>query len=242
MKIDLSKIKESLIDVVFPRRCPVCDRVLAMGNRTVCPKCRKSLVFIGSKGCRKCGRLLTDSDEEYCEDCKSTAHVFDRALSAFVYNDAFRKSVFRFKNGGRQEYADFYAEALYRIYGAEIRAFDADAIVPVPLHKSKMKERGYNQAELIASKLAKKLYIPMCNNRIIRVNRATAQKTLGASQRRKNLKKAFIIKGNDVKLKRVIIVDDVYTTGSTIGEISVVLKRHGTEKVLALTVASGTPV
>ena len=231
-----------ILDIVFPKRCPVCDRVLEFRGKAICGRCGRKLLLIGSKGCRKCGRLLRKSEDEYCKDCMTVSHTFDAGLSAFVYNDAMKRSIYRFKNGGRQEYAGFYADAILRNYERQIRSFGADAIVAVPLHKEKMYRRGYNQAELIAKELSKKLDIPLEKDLIKRKNRAVAQKTLDASKRRKNLKKAFIIKGNDVKLKRVIIVDDVYTTGSTMDELSLVLKRHGIEKVLALTVASGTPV
>ena len=197
---------------------------------------------VGAVSCRKCGKRLNDDRREYCEDCEKERHYFTKARSVFIYNDAMRKSVLRYKNHGRREYADFYAEAISAVLGREIRAFKADGLIAVPVSRRTFEKRGFNQAELIAEKVGKRLGIGLYKNYMSRIGDTTEQKTLNSAERRKNLKKAFIINRNDVKLKRVLVLDDVYTTGSTADVIASELRRSGTESVMMVSLCSGSPV
>jgi ComF family protein len=186
--------------------------------------------------------MLTDRGKEYCPDCENVRHGFDRAVSAFIYNDAMQDAIFRFKYQGRQEYADFFAESMSKYLGREIREFSADALIPVPLHKDRLKKRGYNQAAILSEKLGKIMGIRVEKDLVKRVRATAPQKTLTREERRKNLKKAFKLSGNGVKLTKVIIVDDIYTPGSTVDEISYLLRAAGVRSVYVATVCSGTPL
>ncbi len=121
----------------------------------------------------------------------------------------------------------------------EIGKMNAEAIVPVPLHRDKLIYRGYNQAAILAKEISDYHNIPLREELLIRVRKSEDQKKLDVFQRQNNLKKAFHIAQNDVKLKDIIVVDDVYTTGSTINTISSLLKEHGAENVYFLTLAIG---
>ncbi len=121
----------------------------------------------------------------------------------------------------------------------EIGRMNAEAIVPVPLHRDKLIYRGYNQAAILAKEISDYHNIPLREDLLIRVRKSEDQKKLDVFQRQNNLKKAFHIAQNDVKLKDIIVVDDVYTTGSTISTISSLLKEHGAENVYFLTLAIG---
>ncbi len=121
----------------------------------------------------------------------------------------------------------------------EIGRMNAEAIVPVPLHRDKLIYRGYNQAAILAKEISDYHNIPLRDDVLIRVRKSEDQKKLDVFQRQNNLKKAFHIAQNDVKLKDIIVVDDVYTTGSTISTISSLLKEHGAENVYFLTLAIG---
>lgn len=235
-------IKDIVLDMLFPRRCPVCDSVLPFGGGLICEECGKKLIYVQEPRCRKCGRMLTDRGREYCPDCENVSHGFDRAVSAFIYNDAMQEAVFRFKYQGRQEYADFFAESMGRYLSREITGFGAEALIPVPLHKERLKKRGYNQAALLSEKLGKIMGIRVEKDLVKRVRATAPQKTLTREERRKNLKKAFKLSGNGVKLTKVIIVDDIYTTGSTVDEISYLLRAAGVRSVYVATVCSGTPL
>ncbi len=236
------KITDVMLDMVFPRHCPVCDDILPFGGGLICDDCREKTLFVTEPRCMICGRKLDSDRKEYCRDCLNVRHPFDRAVSVFIYNDALQEAVFRFKYGGRREYASFFAESIFRYLGREISSFMAEALIPVPIHRDKLKTRGFNQAGLIAGRLSALTGIPVEKDLVIRVKATRPQKGLNREERRKNLKRAFKLTRNDVKLTKVIIIDDIYTTGSTVDEMSLLLKRAGVSEVYVVTVCSGTPV
>lgn len=118
---------------------------------------------------------------------------------------------------------------------------DADSIVPVPVHASRKRERGYNQAELVAAELSRLTGIRMYGDLVRRVRKTVPQKELTIQERQNNLKKAFNITTNVVKLNKTILVDDIYTTGSTLDAVAMELKRHGVKAVyfIALCIGEG---
>ena len=120
-----------------------------------------------------------------------------------------------------------------------IRACRADALIPVPLHKGKLRVRGYNQAEVLAKELSVLTGIPMFPDLIERVEKTAPMKDLSAAERQNNLKRAFKIRRNDVKLSTIIIIDDIYTTGSTIDAVSREFKKAGAQRIYFLTLAIG---
>lgn len=233
---------EFLLDMFYPRRCPVCDEPLPFGGGLICEGCREKLTFVKEPRCRICGRLLYDETKEYCKDCGDGHHVFKKAVSVFVYNDVMQRSVSRFKNGGRQEYARFYAESMWKAVGEEIRSFNAPYLIPVPIHKEKLKKRGFNQAELLARELSRISGFQLVNDLVVKVRNTAPQKSKDREERLKNVKRAFKLSGNVVKLTEAVLVDDVYTTGSTADEIARLLLCAGVKDVYVATLCSGTPL
>lgn len=238
----IKRILDFVQDILFPRRCPFCDGVTRFGRKHICPECESKLLYVGDSCCRKCGRPLTDDTAEYCRDCMKNVHAFDRGVSLMVYNDISRGAIFRFKYRNRQEYADSFADETVRKLGSEIAGFRADAIIPVPLHRDKLKKRGFNQAELLAKGIGERMKICVRTDVISRIRATIPQKSLSRAMRQKNLKKSFKIEGNVVKLNTVIIIDDIYTTGSTIDEMAAVLKNAGVRKVFFVTLATGSAI
>ena len=234
----MNNLIKLLPDILFPLRCPICDEILPFGGNRICDSCKASLPYVGEDYCLKCGRPLKLRSEEYCPACRRCTHSFDSGRSLFVYNDALRHSLALFKYKNRREYAGFYAGELYKVFNRHIRMRNPDALIPVPVSKARLKRRGYNQAGLLAAELGKLTGIPVRNDYISRIRDTPALKKLGRRQRQKNLKKAFKITGNDVKLKTIMVIDDIFTTGSTMDEISSVFKEAGVEKVYFLTVAA----
>ena len=149
------------------------------------------------------------------------------------------RSMYRFKYAGRKEYARFYGEQIVKKLGKTIRGWRPDALVPVPVHAARKRERGYNQAEALAGEIGRRMGIPVDFRLIKRVKKTLPQKLLDDRERQNNLKRAFKIARNDVKLKRVVIIDDIYTTGSTIDACALELKRAGVEKVYFIAIAIG---
>lgn len=206
-----------LKDLLFPRRCAVCDDILRLGKKYVCEKCRPRLELIRDPFCMKCGKRILE-DEEYCSDCKTKKHLYKMGRSALEYG-SIAGSMYRFKNKGRQEYAEFYARILYSLRKDFLKSIKPDFLVPVPIHSSKLKARGYNQSELISRELSKLVGIPTNSTLIKRIKNTKALKNLSLKERQNHLKSAFKVVDNDVKLKTIVIIDDIYTTGSTIDEM-----------------------
>lgn len=227
-----------ILDLVFPRRCPVCDKIIGINGALVCPSCREKLQMTREPLCRKCGKELMDEAEEYCLDCRKRTHYFDEGAALYEYFSV-RDSIYRFKYMGRQEYKDFYGEEMARHLGHKMREWKADALVPIPIHPARRQKRGYNQAELLAEEIGKRIGIPVLSDYIVRIKKTAPQKELNAGDRQNNLKKAFKIGRNDVKLDTIIIVDDIYTTGSTIDEAAKLCRRMGVEKVYFVVLAMG---
>ena len=235
----ITRIVKLILNLIFPLRCPVCDEILPIGNSYLCSSCQKKLVIIRTPFCMKCGKQLNNFEKEYCFDCNFKEHHFTRGRAVFDYR-CILDGIYRFKYSNRAEYADFFAREIIRVLGDELKNWQVDAIVPVPLHKNRLKKRGYNQAELIGEKLSKITHIPMRNNLIIREKNTIPQKTLDYASRINNLKKAFKIVENDVKLSTIVIVDDIYTTGSTIDAVSMEFREHtNVKKIYFVTIAIG---
>lgn len=234
----MTTLPNTLLSLLYPRRCPVCDGPVKPWNALICRECESALSYIKPPRCMKCGKHIGDDGKEYCADCAGRTHLYNSGRALFAYPDV-SASIARFKYHGRREYAAFYAACMERVLGNFIRACRADAFVPVPLHKSRKRKRGYNQAEVLARELSALTGIPVCADLIGRVKKTAPMKELSAAQRQNNLKKAFKILRNDVKLKTIIIVDDIYTTGSTIDAVSRELKSVGVEKIYFVALAIG---
>lgn len=233
-------IRMDIWGVLFPRRCPVCDRVLKYGGEKICRKCVEKLIYIQEPRCKKCGKQILKFEEEYCYDCKKHKHLYKRGIVPFVHTGTIKKSIYGIKYKNKREYVDFYTDEIVRLYKEEIKTWKCDGIIPVPLYRKKQIKRGYNQAEIIAKGLSEKLGIPMYTDILKRVVNTKPQKELNDIQRKKNLENAFIISRNIVRLQKVILVDDIYTTGSTIDSCARVLMESGILEVYYVSLSIGT--
>ena len=144
-----------------------------------------------------------------------------------------------FKYGNKREYAEFYANAAAEKYGVWLKKIKAEVLIPVPMYSRKKRLRGYNQAEVFARALGRKTGILVEEHFIKRVRNTTPQKELNESQRHSNLKNAFKLTTDIVKYKKVVLVDDIYTTGSTMDEISKILKESGVENIYYICISIG---
>ena len=148
-------------------------------------------------------------------------------------------SIYQFKYKNRRIYGEFYAKEMARLYGNLIRFWGVEVIVPIPLHRRKKRLRGYNQAAVIAKQLGKIMGIPVDCNSIVRNRYTRPQKELNDKERKQNLKQAFTVTNKWKKYKRVLLIDDIYTTGSTIDTVAEELKKNGVQKVWFLTISIG---
>ena len=135
-----------MTDILFPRRCPVCGGIVLPKGDLICPGCMTKLSWVRRPVCKKCGKEVLDETIEYCYDCTRHKRSFDYGLSLINYDDTASRSMARIKYNNRREYLDFYSEAMVRKMGKRIRFMDGDALIPVPVHPSRRRERGFNQA------------------------------------------------------------------------------------------------
>lgn len=229
-----------LLDLLYPKRCPVCDTVLPLKKR-ICKECQESLSIVEEPRCIRCGKPLDDESKELCQDCMDVNHSFDGGRALYEYN-SIKNALYKLKYEGRAEYADFYGEEMARVFEPVVKDWNIDLVIPVPIHPSKERSRGYNQASLIGKRFAASLGIPFEERCVVRVKKTTPLKELSPEERQINLKNAFNIGNYDVKLKSIIIVDDIYTTGSTIDAMSRILKAAGAKKIYFATLAIGAGI
>lgn len=228
-----------ILGLLYPRRCPVCDDIVLPKGALICPKCKEKLSFVESPVCVCCGKELESEEAEYCSDCIRHPKSFTGGIALLNYNKEAKASLLKFKSANRREYADFYAEELVRRYLPKLERAHADMIVPVPLHWRRKNRRGYNQAEVIARKLSAYLEIPVCTKVLRRTRYTAAQKTLDSKARLHNLEKCMEARADLEGRPTVFLIDDIYTTGSTLEACTRALKKAGAGKVIPVVAAIG---
>lgn len=227
------------VDLLFPRRCPVCDDIVMPKGRLICPECLKKLSIVKGPVCKKCGKEVISANIEYCFDCVRHKRSFDYGLALLNYDETARKSMSKIKYKNRREYLDFYGEAMAFRYENQIRRMNADVLVPVPVHPLRKRERGFNQAEVLANKVGESLSIPVSSNMLIRNKNTMPQKGLDPRERLKNLEAAFAPGVRESGVEGVILTDDIYTTGSTIEACARALKKTGIKRIYFLSICIG---
>lgn len=228
----LSKI----LDYLYPPRCPVCDRIYGEG---ICDSCRQKLIYIEEDFCLKCGKPLSDSRQEYCMDCRKRKHAYLQGRALFSYQGAIRKSLYRLKYANRREYACWYGEEMAKCLGKWISQKRITKIVPIPLHPARKRQRGYNQAALLARSIGRYMNIPVDEQLLYRVKKTAPQKALTGQERKANLRNAFEIRKSIRPGERILLVDDIYTTGSTVDAAAECLQRAGKCRIYVITTAIG---
>lgn len=218
-------------DVLYPKRCALCDELLKKEEPFICIKCSETLKFINDRTCVKCGAVLKSRFESFCSECLNSRRLFDEGFAPFVYDGIIRDSIVRYKYHFRAEYAPFYAACIYKYGKDRIKNWRPEVIIPVPAHLKRVNKRGYDQAFLLADELGRLINIPVSKNLIKRTKITKAQKELSAAERRKNLFEAFEYISVRSAPERVLIVDDIFTTGSTVNALSYILRSHGTKYI-----------
>lgn len=160
-----------------------------------------------------------------------------------MYNGVMQESVARFKYGGRREYGVFFGKLLWERQGEWIRRIAPDVLVPVPLHHSRFRKRGYNQAQVLAKELGQYAGVPVADDLLVRVQNTLPQKELTVREREQNLQHAFAM---NIRIRRlyenikcVILIDDIYTTGSTVEMCSCKLQEAGIDQIYVLCLCIG---
>ncbi len=235
----LSSALTSLLNAVLPPRCLRCGADVAEAG-TLCSGCWDGLTFLSDPQCHRCGVPFETVPAEgaLCGACAARPPAFDRARAVFAYDDASRDLILGFKHGDRTDAAPGLGRWLSRAGGPLIKT--ADVIAPVPLHSWRLVQRRYNQSALLVRTVARHSGVPAAYD-LLRRDRATpSQGGLGRGARRRNVANAFSVTPRyrgDLAGRRVLLVDDVLTTGATVESCARGLTRAGAAAVDVLTVA-----
>lgn len=239
----LASCFEAGLALVYPRVCQLCETERATpAEGFVCAKCWTGVRFIKPPFCERCGLPyegeITTAFE--CANCRDMELHFCSARSAVTAKSVTLEIIHRFKYGQALWFEPFLVDLLVRAAKPALQSEQWDLVVPVPLHPTKQREREFNQAERIATGLARALQIPLRTDLVRRVLPTRTQTLLSKSQRADNVRRAFA-PGNGAKLRgeRVILVDDVLTTGATTSSCARLLRSVGASEVCVWTVARG---
>lgn len=226
-----------ILDWIYPPRCMICLSIIPLyEEKWICKYCKDSLVALTLINCIKCGRPV-----EYigmtCNECKKKELSFVKNYAVYPYDEVMSTIIKNFKYGNHPQYSkglgclmeDYYKKHFFE---------KIDFIIPVPMYAKKEKERGFNQAKLLAKELAKLVKVECIEDLIIRTKNTKAQNLLNASERKNNMENAFKLnKKYQVNAKSFLIIDDIYTTGSTIDACSKVLLLSGAKSVFGFTLS-----
>jgi ComF family protein len=229
---------QKLLSHLFPSRCILCHQTIkehAVNNHVeLCANCYKTQPF-NSTCCVRCALPLAEDTVEntLCGRCIRKLPEFDYAHSLFRYEDDIIRLVHQLKFSEKITYARSIGEILQ----SKLNPADMpECLLPVPLHASRLRQRGFNQSIEISRIISKKLELPIEYNAVVRQRSTSSQTGLNAQQRRKNIKGAFSLCCK-INYKHVLIIDDVMTTGSTVNELARLLKRNNVERVGVLSIA-----
>ena len=237
----LKYIKDILLDFIYPKNisCIICDNPIKLTNSySICKDCFKELHFL-KDACLKCGKPLVNHNLEYenikdCPSCKRRTFYFDRAISCIEYNKTSKKMILDFKYRNKTYFCKYVAQIMSE--KMELENLTADYLLCVPLHKKRLRKRGFNQAQKIAEDLSEITGIPTLNC-IFRKRNTRRLYNLNKKEREQEVKNSFVIKDNDnlLKNKNVILIDDIFTTAATTNEISKELRLVPVNKITVLT-------
>ena len=241
------KALKSLIDLIYPPRCPICQAFLQDQNTLqgkqdlpFCQACFMDFTAIESPLCSLCGRPFSDGAERdrICEDCLRKRPAYDIARAPYLYDGALMTAIHELKYAQRSHLADSLGSLLASFAQIWIGELKGSLIVPVPLHPRRLRSRGFNQSLLLSRCVSARTGAQLDFLSLRRTRYTKPQTELSSEERKKNVRKAFeVVKPEAVKGRTIVLVDDVATTGSTLNECAKALKRAGAETVLCLVLA-----
>lgn len=244
MKEKIKRIADIALDTILPPRCVITGEMVDRQGM-VSPNAWTEMDFINNPKCDKCGVPfgfevdgIEGENGSHCLQCLDYPPVFDTARAALKYNDSSRDLILGFKHADHTHAALAFVPWL-KMAGADMLGA-ADALIPVPLHRWRLLKRRYNQSAMMAHYLGRETGLPILHEALLRTRPTPTQGHLNFEERRKNVKKAFAVNDKyaaDIKGKKLILIDDVYTTGSTVKECTKVLKKAGAQEVYVLTLA-----
>ena len=223
-------IYSSIIGFVYPPQCVICDDLHENDKFFICRRCERGLNFYAAPFCFKCKNII-DYDAGRCPTCGG-GKVISRAWACGSYDEYFRPMIHAFKYAGIIPAGKLLAHKLGEMMRDACGECDFDMIVPIPLHPVRQRRRGFNQSLIISNCLQKELNIPVFNDALVRIRRTKDQTGLNRQRRTDNMRGAFVANVDfNFRGKRIMLVDDVTTSGATAGEAARILKEAGTREI-----------
>jgi ComF family protein len=238
----LQDVLRPALDAVYPRFCAVCDGAVSSETGYLCHECLTGLPIVHFPFCDRCGVPVAGKiDHIYtCHDCEERGPAYEQARSAARFEGAVRELVHQLKYNQAFWVVPDLTDLLEAAFRAHFAEAGVELIVPVPLHRARHRDRGYNQSALLAGALSRRLRVPASPRLLRRVKDTGTQTHLTAAARLLNVRGAFHVASPRMASGRsVLLVDDVMTTGATLDECARVLRKAGAARVLALSVARG---
>src|SRR5271167_131969 len=240
----LAEAGDAVVSVFFPAGCRICDKLLVRASRVpLCEECLDSFEAPAEKKCQVCGQALgwltqREGEPLVCRACQQKTYAFERARSYGIYDGSLVRAILLLKWERVEPLGAWFAGRLSEMVRQESGLLAADIVVPVPLHRDRERQRGYNQAALISKPLAVKLGLPHKAVLLMRTRPRPDKQVLSLEERWESVRGAFATRpGSQVDNKRVLLVDDVMTTGATLDACARALLESGAKSVLGLTVA-----
>ena len=237
----MREILTGIADVIFPPRCLTCGVIMEChGPLPFCPPCSAGIRFIRSPLCPSCGIPFAspEGEDHLCGECLVTERPYAVARAVGYYEETLLTAIHLFKYRGRTGIGEVLGKMMADFAGGiwDMKLFER--IVPVPLHRRRLRERGFNQSMILARELSKRFDIPLDFTSLRREVFTPPQVGLGREARSANVHGAFAVRHPErIAGRRILLVDDVYTTGSTLAECARVLIRAQAEAVAVLTLA-----
>ena len=224
------------LNILFPESCPLCQRPSTKHKTApICPDCWDAVRPYNGAICKRCGAPLVSEASLACGECLKDEPAFTHARCFGLHDGALKKAINLFKFHGIKRLSKPLSE---KIFHMELPG--ADMVLPVPLYKKRLRERGFNQSALLGKYVAKRLGVPLNLSSLVRNRDTRPQVGLSAKERKKNIRNAFEIREQGViKGRRVLLIDDVFTTGATARECSKVLNKAGAQEVFVITLSHG---
>lgn len=236
----LKRVADLGIHFFFPVKCHFCLRDQASDYKEpLCMDCLKRLKTVNVPYCLFCGRSL-DRGGDFCRSCAHyrTAGHFEFSRSVYMFNPEIRELIHDFKYRGFKKLGIWLGERMAERFSSYIEFSNYDMLIPLPLSASRMKERGYNQSLILATEIARTSGLELNHTALVKNRKTAAQASLGKKEREKNVKGAFsVLYSEKIKDRKIILIDDVATTMSTLNEAALALKKAGASRVSCYTLA-----